>query len=63
MKYFAAIQQAKASQAREEAYRLLALDIGQTQQQVVDGLSKTQAAVETLNARLAEIERILKQVE
>jgi hypothetical protein len=56
MKYFSAIQQAKARAEREDAYRLLAQGSAQAQQE-------TAATLRAVEARLAEVERLLKQVE
>ena len=56
MKYFAAIQQARARAEREEAYHQLAQGSAQAQQE-------TAATLRAVEARLAEVERLLKQVE
>lgn len=63
MKYFAAIQQARARAEREEAYRQLAHDGSLAQQETAAALRAVQATVSSYEARLAEIERLLKQVE
>ena len=56
MKYFAAIQQARARAEREEAYHQLAQGSAQAQQE-------NAATLRAVEARLAEVERLLKQVE
>jgi uncharacterized membrane protein affecting hemolysin expression len=52
MKYFAAVQQAKAKLAQDEAYRQLAAQ-----------LAALSATLARLDARTASVEHILKQVE
>lgn len=63
MKYFAAIQQARANQQREEAVEQLAQSSSKALQETAEALRSIQAVQSRQEQRLAEIERILKQVE
>jgi len=56
MKYYAAIQQAKARLASDEAYRQVA-------EQAAAAQAETAAALADLKVRLTAIEKILKEVE
>lgn len=63
MRYFAAVQQAKARLANDEAYRQIAEKAvaGQSENAVV--LSSIQATLADLRTRLTAIEKMLKEVE
>lgn len=63
MRYFAATQQARARLANDEAYRQLAAQAAATQAQTASALSSIGATLTDLQARLAAVEKILKQVE
>ncbi|MBT9597438.1 MAG: hypothetical protein IV094_15765 [Vitreoscilla sp.] len=63
MRYFAATQQARARLANDEAYRQLAAEAAATQAQTASALSSIGATLTDLQARLAAVEKILKQVE
>ncbi|MBZ2209886.1 hypothetical protein [Massilia soli] len=56
MKYYAAVQQAKARLASDDAYRQVA-------EQAVAAQAETAAALADLKIRLATIEKILREVE
>ena len=56
MKYYAAVQQAKARLASDEAYRQVA-------EQAAAAQAETAAALADLKIRLATIEKILREVE
>jgi Tfp pilus assembly protein PilO len=63
MRYFAAVQQAKARLANDEAYRRIAEKAvaGQSDNAIV--LSSIQATLADLRTRLTAIEKMLKEVE
>ena len=63
MKYFAAIQQAKARLASDEAYRLLASQAAAAQADSAAALASINDAMADLKARLAGVEKILREVE
>lgn len=63
MKYFAAIQQAKAAGTRDEAYRQAVAQAATAQSETAAALSGIGATLAGVQARLAEIEKILRQVE
>jgi Tfp pilus assembly protein PilO len=63
MKYFAAVQQAKAKLAQDEAYRQLAAPAAQSQAETAAQLAALSATLARLDARTASVEHILKQVE
>lgn len=56
MKYYAAVQQAKARLASDDAYRQVA-------EQAAAAQAETAAALADLKIRLATIEKILREVE
>ena len=56
MKYYAAVQQAKARLASDDAYRQVA-------EQAAAAQAETAAAMADLKMRLAAIEKILREVE
>lgn len=59
MKYFAAIQQAKAN----EAYRQLAAQSAAQQAEMLSTLTALRASAAETSTRLAAVEKLLKQVE
>jgi hypothetical protein len=63
MRYLAVTVQAKARLANDEAYRQLAAQAAATQAQTASALSSIGATTTDLQARLAAVETILKQVE
>jgi Tfp pilus assembly protein PilO len=63
MKYFSAIQQAKARLANDEAYRKLAAQAASTQAEVAASLASINAALVDVKARLTAVEKVLKEVE
>lgn len=63
MKYFAAVQQARARLANDEAYRQLAAQAGAAQADTAATLAAMSATLADLNGRLAALEKILREVE
>ncbi len=63
MKYFSALQQAKAKQAQDVLYQRLAAQATQAQAEAATLLSSINASMNSLNTRLAAVEAILKEVE
>ena len=63
MKYFAAVQQAKARLAQDEAYRQLSTGLAQSQAETAAQLASMAATLSRLESRTAAMEQILKQVE
>ncbi|MES3024912.1 MAG: hypothetical protein V4857_25350 [Pseudomonadota bacterium] len=63
MKYFSAMQQAKARLANDEAYRQIAAQAGAVQAQTAATLVAIEAALADLKTRVAAMEKILKDVE
>ncbi|MBV8465368.1 MAG: hypothetical protein JO218_05425 [Burkholderiales bacterium] len=63
MKYFAASQQVKAQLANEDAYRQIAVNAAQAQADTANAVAAINGALTDMGARLAAIEKILKQVE
>lgn len=63
MKYFSAIQQARAQLAQDQAYRQIATQMAQTQAETAKTLSSIDAVLTALDGRTASIEKILKDVE
>ena len=62
MRYFSALQQAKARLANEDAYRQTAEKAAAAQAETATALASIQPALEDLRTRLAAIEKILKDV-
>lgn len=54
---------ARAAVSREDAYRKLAEDISASQTRSADDLARTRAELTDIRERLAEIERMLREVE
>jgi hypothetical protein len=63
MRYASALQQARARLANDDAYRQIAEKAAVAQSQSALGLSSIQAALADVAARLAAIEKVLKEVE
>jgi Tfp pilus assembly protein PilO len=63
MRYFSAVQQAKARLSQGDAYRQIAERAVTAESQTAAALSSIQAALETVRTRLTAIEQVLKQVE
>lgn len=63
MKYFATIRQAQGRAAQDEAYRKLAERAAQTEAGAAAMLAAIQGSLAGLEARMASIEKILKDVE
>jgi len=63
MRYLAAVQQAKARLANDDAYRQVAQKAVAAQSENATALSSIQAALADVRTRLSAIEKILKEVE
>ena len=63
MRYFSAVQQAKARLANDDAYRQIAQRAIAAQSELGTALSSIQAALADLRTRLTAVEKILKEVE
>jgi len=63
MRYLAAVQQAKARLANDDAYRQIAQKAVAAQSENATALSSIQAALADVRTRLSAIEKILKEVE
>jgi len=63
MRYFSAIQQAKARLANDDAYRRIAEKAATAQAETATALSAIQAALADVRNRLTAVEKILKDVE
>lgn len=63
MKYYSAAQQAKARHAQDEAYRQMAARATATQAETAAALASINTSLADVTARLAAVEKILKQVE
>lgn len=63
MKYFASVQQARAHQANDEAYRDLAAKAAAAQAETSARLASIEAALAQIGARQAAVEKMLKEVE
>ena len=63
MKYFAAVQQARAGRAQEASWQELAARAQQSQAETAHALTGIQTTLADLDARLGNVERILRQVE
>jgi hypothetical protein len=63
MRYFSAVQQAKARLANDDAYRQLAEKAAAAESETAIALSSIQAALAEVRARLTSVEKILKEVE
>jgi hypothetical protein len=63
MKYFAAVQQARARLVQDQSWRELAARAQGAQAETAQALAGIQAALAELDTRLGNVERILRQVE
>ena len=63
MKYYAAVQQARARLASDEAYRQVAEQAAAAQAEVAATLAAMNAALGDVKARLVVVEKILREVE
>ena len=63
MRYYAAIQQAKARLANDNAYRQLAEQSAAAQAETARRLASMDAALGELKSRVATVEKVLKEVE
>jgi hypothetical protein len=63
MRYFSAVQQAKARLANDDAYRQLAAKAADAQAETAVALASIDATLADLKSRLASLEKILKEVE
>ncbi len=63
MKYFSAVQQARARMASEEVYRKIAADATAAQADTASRLATIDAALLDVKTRLASVEKILRDVE
>jgi Tfp pilus assembly protein PilO len=63
MRYWSAVQQAKARLANEDAYRQIAGTAAAAQAETATALTAIQASLEDVRARLASVEKVLKDVE
>jgi Tfp pilus assembly protein PilO len=63
MKYFAAIQQARATRANGEDYRKLAAQAAATQSETAATLASMNVQLADVKAKLASVEKMLREVE
>ncbi len=63
MKYWSAVQQAKARVAQDEAYSRIAAAASAAQAQTASALSSIDATLADVQTRLAAVEKVLKAVE
>lgn len=63
MRYFSAVQQAKARLANDDAYRRIAETAANAQSDTAAALSSIEAALTDVRSRLVAVEKILKEVE
>lgn len=63
MKYFSAIQQARARRATDEAYRDIATRAVSAQDETLAALAAVNANLADVKTRLATVEKILREVE
>ena len=63
MRYYALVQQAKALQANDDAYRKLAQSASAVQAQIATSLAAMEANLSDVSTRVAAVEVILKAVE
>ncbi|MDB5480982.1 MAG: hypothetical protein JWO83_2035 [Caulobacteraceae bacterium] len=63
MRYFSAVQQAKARLANDDAYRRIAESAAAAQSETAAALSSIEATLADVRSRLAAVEKILKEVE
>jgi Tfp pilus assembly protein PilO len=63
MRYFSAIQQARARLANDDAYRRIAESAAAAQTQTVAALSSIEASLADVRTRVASVEKILRDVQ
>ena len=63
MRYYAAVQQARARLANDDAYRQLAESASAAQSQIATSLAAMEANLSDVRNRMAAVETILKAVE
>ena len=63
MKYFAAIQQARARRANDEDYRQLAAQAAATQSETAATLASMNVQLADVKAKLASVEKMLREVD
>ncbi|MDN3577781.1 hypothetical protein QWZ03_13490 [Chitinimonas viridis] len=63
MRYYAAVMQAKANLAHQEAYRQMAASMATSQAATTAMLSSIDTAMTDIRSRMAAVEKILKDVE
>jgi hypothetical protein len=63
MRYYAAVQQARARLANDDAYRQLAESASAAQSQIATTLAAMEANLSDVRTRMAAVETILKAVE
>ncbi len=63
MRYFSAVQQAKARLANDEGYRQLAAKAAAAQADTATALSSIDATLADVKSRLTVVEKVLKEVE
>ena len=63
MRYFSAVQQARARLANDGAYRQIAEKAAAAQSETATALSSIQTSLADVRARLTAVEKILKEVE
>jgi hypothetical protein len=62
-RYYAAVQQARARLANDDAYRQLAQSASAAQSQIATRLAAMEASLSEVRTRMAAVETILKAVE
>jgi hypothetical protein len=63
MHYYAAVQKARALQAKDDAYRQLAESASAAQSKIATSLAALEASLSDVRTRMAVVETILKAVE
>jgi hypothetical protein len=63
MRYFSAVQQARARLANDDAYRQIAEKSATAQSETATALSSIQTSLSEVRTRLTAVEKILKEVE
>ena len=63
MRYYAAVQQARARLANDDAYRQLAESASAAQSRIATSLAAMEASLSDVRTRMAAVETILKAVE
>lgn len=63
MKYFSAVQQAKARLANDEGYRQIAAKVAAGQAETAVALASIDGTLADIKSRLAAVEKMLKEVD